>query len=278
MSNTRHPTDGNQDAAARTEELGMQPEIYTSIGGSIHRIRQDGVDMGATWQKYCLDSWNKVSNRIVSVAERSPGYAGIDWQLTEDRPSIAEIFDRMAAAASDQVIFINADVALLPIFKETLAGLDKSVIYYGRRLELGPDPESCDKLVSNGLYPWGYDCFVFPRDFIRQIASADLIPKLFRVGEPWWDYVVPMAAIARGYEVESLPEDRPLIAHLQHETRYNQERWMTNGRSFLAFLSELNEDCEQQGQIVISKILDTCGHESQRLVKVCEIVCKNLSA
>lgn len=279
MNNIRHPHHGNQEAAAGPAHPvpSLQPEIFTSIGGSIHRIRQDGVDIGAAWQQYCLDSWHNVSKRVVSVAERPPGYVGVDWQPTQDRPSIAGIFDRMATAASDQIIFLNADVALLPTFKETLAALDRSAIYYGRRLELEPDPDSCNQLVSNGFYPWGYDCFIFPRDFIRQITSANLIPKLFRIGEPWWDYVVPMAAIALGYKVRTLPEDRPLIAHLQHETRYDHECWTTNGQRFLAFLSKLKEDCELQNQGIISNILDTSSDKEHRLVKVCEKVVRTLT-
>ena len=102
---------------------------------------------------------------------------------------------------------INADCALTcgQNHIETIA--DPKALSIFSRTDVDPDGE------NPKVFPWGFDLFV-----MDPALMAPLVPgSSMALGLPWWDYMLPMAAINNSIPV--MRHDN-ILRHVRHEERY----------------------------------------------------------
>jgi hypothetical protein len=222
-----------------TAMLGVQvSDVVTSIGGPYQRHTGNGMDMGRDWFNLCVKSWGRIAPRIVSVSECEPMSPSVKWVRTGKKPSIAELFRSIEKESDKHVLLTNADIALTDILVSLYPLLDPSVVYFGNRLDV-EDPRGSGELVPRGLYQWGFDFFILPPSFVRLINRENAIPDFFSVGEPWWDYYLPIVALSKGIPTKKIVRTKPLALHFAHEPKYAHDLWIANGERFLVCLKAL---------------------------------------
>jgi FkbM family methyltransferase len=249
--------------------------VVTSIGGPLARARPDGTDCGPEWLELCAASWRAVCSRVLSVAECSAP-AGLEWVSTAARPSIAEL---VSAAPLDQercLLLTNADIALTQDLLKLLPALDPLVMYYGHRVDVEAGPSNPRELVARGVYGWGFDYFLLPQPLADALKTEPLLPAEFRIGEPWWDYALPVAALALGFPVKRLATPAALALHYVHPARYRRELWLANGERFVEFARQLLARGTSSATGLLTDIVSQPGEGEARLQSVAQLICQTL--
>ncbi len=214
--------------------------VVTSVGGSLERRRSDGKEIGGDWLAFCVQSWLQFGTRVASVAE-SPPPPGIEWIRTDVRPTINQILRAAPVGAAQHLLVTNADIGFGGEFHALLPKLDRSAVYYGHRLDVEFDAAQPERVVIKGAFPWGFDYVFVPEAVLKLLADEQLVPEEFRIGEPWWDYVVPLVAVARGFVLKRLPATAGAV-HLPHTAQYSKDRWLRNGQHFLDLFERLRAE------------------------------------
>jgi hypothetical protein len=120
-------------------------------------------------------------------------------------------------------------------------------------VERGSDAQS--GLAPRGVYELGFDYFLLPEPFVRCLLADGLLPAQLRIGEPWWDYLLPILALARGFPVKKLGGGPVLAMHYVHPARYSTEVWVRNRDLFIQVCTRLlgETDCYASG--VLTELL-----------------------
>lgn len=240
----------------RTEIRGVSlAALVTSIGGTLERRLPDGSDLGPLWLQSCMHSWQRTAAAVVSVAEREPPH-GIRWARTQARPSLAQMLAALPIESDQHLLLTNADIVLTDALPALLPRLHGQAVYYGSRLDVERGSDGKSGLVPRGIYEMGFDFFVLPQAFVRAVLSdALLLPEQLRIGEPWWDYLLPLLALALGFPLKKLNGGPVLAMHYLHPSRYSTQLWLRNREHFIAVCSRLlgRMDCHATG--VISELL-----------------------
>jgi FkbM family methyltransferase len=250
-------------------------QVITSIGGPLQRTARDGADLGASWLDLCLGSWRKITRDVLSVAESRPPRDDIRWLATAARPSIGALLQAAKAEPSTHVLLTNADIAFGDGFGELVASLDPEAAYYGHRLDVVLESNALESLKAVAPYEWGFDFFLLPARFLDAVA-AESLPAVFRVGEPWWDYLLPLLVLARGFPLKKMPKQAPLAVHVMHPTRYVHELWLEHGARFLESVAQLRalSPCHAIG--LLDEISSVPGELEPRLKRIAKIICAEL--
>ena len=214
-----------------------QVDVFTSLGGPIVRMTRDGIDLGARWQHLCLTSFLQTGARVISVSEVAPPLAEIAWHQTPAKPKLVEVLAAIESTTTGHAILVNGDISLTPALKAQLPRLDPAVFYYGNRTEVEADASDPPQFLPTSPYEYGFDYFFMPPNFIRAVNRLGEFPDSFRVGEPWWDYVLPLLALSLGYPTKRLGADPPLALHCSHKARYSATNWIEHGVRFVEFLN-----------------------------------------
>jgi len=251
--------------------------VVTSVAPNITRKSTNNEEIGARWLNLCLQSWSTISSDVWSVSETSPPPGNVQWLRTQERPSIAELFRAMAHRSDKHIVLTNADIALTTDFHRILNTLDPSTVYYGSRLDADATIASKEglELVGPTFYPWGFDLFVLTPEFVRLVNEKRVLPEEFRIGEPWWDYLLPIVALAYGFPIKNF-RCRNLAVHLRHETAYSKEVWRRNGQRFVALISDMIQDPRCVAVGALSDVIAVSGSEDERLGAICNNICLDL--
>lgn len=223
--------------------------VIISIGGTIERRLPDGSDLGPLWLQSCIQSWQHFDAPVVSVSERAPP-DGIQWARTEARPSLAQMLAAIPMPADSHVLLTNADIVLTDALREQLSRLHPEAVYYGSRLEV-ERAAGQGGLTPRGIYELGFDYFLLPASFVEAVLADGLLPAQMRIGEPWWDYLLPVLALARGFPLKKLGTRQALAIHYMHPARYSTELWLRNRELFIRVVSQLlaQPDCHAAGTL-----------------------------
>jgi hypothetical protein len=213
------------------------------------------------------------------VSESSPsGFGGLEpasdrlrFIKTAERPSIAELFRTIERESKQHVVLTNGDILLSGALPGLFEQCYPEVVYYGHRLDVEVQSASPDELIPLDFYRLGFDYFILPPELVRIVNEERLLPESFRVGEPWWDYLVPLVALARGFPVKKIGVDEPLALHYAHEARYSKERWLRNGEAFLTCLARLRDGSFAEG--LLSDLLALGGDLENKLNRISQLVC-----
>jgi hypothetical protein len=210
------------------------------------RRTEDGRDIGADYQKQCVQSWKESGfTRVISVntqreIEAAPGLKSLASELGIEivpverdasqivgRPFVY-VADLMKVAcevaAGEPFAFVNADIRLAP---EAHASAAVTKIVAPKRFLLSRRTGVTHLNAQTGdQYFWGFDFFgVHPSD-------AEAVPDIgMIVGAYWWDHYFPLLMCARGAEPVQLPELG--VMHLEHDERCDFKLWQKLGDQFL---------------------------------------------
>src|SRR5262249_11883631 len=154
-----------------------------------------------------------VEYEVVESSKRDPARRGA--------PTISAMLAHMLTAGDEDVfVLLNADVAVLPggELSATLSAEVAGALVMSQRVDVtDPAPH------RGSRYAFGYDFFAFGRELPPKLPTTDFV-----LGEPWWDYWLPIAAALAGGGLKRV--DHALTTHLVHETAYGDERWVAVGR------------------------------------------------
>lgn len=213
--------------------------VVTSLGPTPRRISATKMDFGEHWLKHCAASWRMTAPVVRSVSEIAPSLSGIEWAKVEAKPKIAELIAAIPPDNKKPVLLVNADIVITQSLRDLQHSLCDSVLYYGRRVDVVAPREPKAKYTALGYYHWGFDYFILPPEFVRSVNLEKSLPDFFRIGEPWWDYAIPILALASGFPVKRLAIRKPAALHLKHPIVSNQYLKQT-GVKFIAWLRTLD--------------------------------------
>jgi hypothetical protein len=203
--------------------------LFTSLPPSTTRI-VNGHDFGIAYQRACIASWIAAGFDVISlnpeneIAELRKYDYPINYLVSPNpRPKIFEFLKEASRSPSDLTGIINADCLLLnyPGFVQGVLSGARDGLVMLERVNIDP----------NNLLPTGQTCLGFDAFFFNKTHASQLtIDPDLAVGQPWWDYWLPMEFAISG--VKLLRPQSPLIFHLDHEQGWSQARWLHYGRKF----------------------------------------------
>ena len=202
--------------------------ILTSIPPRFSRLI-NGRCVGSEYQRQCAESWRAAGFEIVSINSEAEVDAvrALDLPIeimegSAERPRLWEILRVANEAGTDLCAIVNADCKFIEYgnIANKLKPFCESTLMVSERIDVegeayAPVPGNCA----------GFDAFFFDPRIARGITQTD-----FSLGDPWWDYWFPCALAARGFGVQRIAT--PLVLHLAHKARWNQQDWEDGGNSF----------------------------------------------
>jgi len=147
---------------------------------------------------------------VVNQGEKGDVFVGMDKpRLFPGRygPPIGEVLNMTRG----EVILVNADIDL------NLDGADLSQFEGGLAFSGRIDTP------GGFLNPWAVDLFVYDDALVSSLKEAGGWEK-FQLGGPWWDYVLPVAALCLGLPVWRITS--PVAFHQIHERRWSQSDYL----------------------------------------------------
>ena len=248
--------------------------VVTSMNGVPSRKDLSGEEIGREWLDLCIESWLQISESTISVSETAPPDSRVLWIETNARPPVADLFATMPDGA--HTVLCNADIVVAEDLKTVAPRLDPAAVYCVHRVEVefnGANPDLLDRKAIHGL---GFDLFLLPPEFVQFVREFRALPREFRVGEPWWDYLLPLVALAAGFPVKRLPYSPTLAMHHRHPTRFDSETWLKRGEAFLTTVSALARDFPSRRCDMLDEIAALSGPLNERLDAASGIVCARL--
>jgi hypothetical protein len=223
--------------------------VVTSTGGSTNRTNLQGFEIGESWFQACRKSWGKLGAPILSVSETAPEDETITWVQTAKRPSVLEILRQARDRTNGHVLLVNSDILITDSLSGALPTLSDDVVYYGRRHDVREDSQRPGTVKVIGPYGFGFDVFVLPRAFLDcLLAESGLLDDRFLIGQPWWDYILPVAAHALGFPVKKFGPKHLFALHYPHENKFSTQVWADNGRRFVGLIKK-NKDGFARGML-----------------------------
>lgn len=236
--------------------------LLTSLPPQLSRRDRTGTDIGAAYQRACVDSWRRCGFRPVSVnpPEEIPALADAfpqvsfvaadtDGRARYGRPVVFlhHLLRRAAAEGAPTFAIINADILLTggPDMAVRLAreagGNGGRCVLAHRFDRVGIDPADPAAGAEDGtFYTVGFDLFVLETAraglFGGDVHGADG----FAMGIPWWDYWLPLRLALAGVTVARLTD--PVVQHLDHDKHWNPQQWRAGYRLMAEHVRRLARD------------------------------------
>ena len=222
--------------------------LFTSVPPNFSRLQPDGRDLGNEYAVKCIRSWRasgfepvtvNSSNEILADVINAENIACIavrrDASQQFGRPLIF-LGDFISAACSynmsGPVVITNADILLdmSDSIYQKIKNMQPGQCFVAKRYDI----ETMDsrKGIEYGL---GYDFFAFHSEDLKNFACDDFV-----MGLPWWDHYLPVWMYLRG--LQQLPIHEKFIFHLHHTERWDFEKWVTLGGSFLKKVGAVSDN------------------------------------
>lgn len=239
-------------------------------------------DVGANWLASCHASWTKHSENVISISEANPIFPDVSWRQVERKPSLRQIIASLAEQpppGNGSILLTNADIILGPQLEQLLTEMDPHVFYYCSRLDVTVAESDPRNLELLGEYVWGFDAFFLPRETIAAIHSQMLLPAGLLIGEPYWDYALPIAALVAGHPIKKFFAKPHPIVHLMHPAVSNLHLDKTE-RIFLRWIRELRLRSSSPVSKLITEFVDaydyTPGSRSTKSEAMCRAIVTGL--
>lgn len=218
--------------------------VVTSIGGTQVRTCTEGSDISDVWKSRCLKSWKAASNKVISISEQKPYDPSITWMETAERPSLNDMFKAMLETDLEHFILTNADIFLTPHFVKSIPKLDKNTIYYANRsdVEIIRKSDIAYTTRIKNFYNLGFDLFLLSREFVSFVIENKIWDDNFKVGEPWWDYLLPVTAHCYGFPTKKLLFRPTACMHITHKSNWNDNLLEENRQRYIANLKSILND------------------------------------
>jgi hypothetical protein len=206
--------------------------LYTSLPPAVTRTIA-GAEVGASYVAECVRSWRRAGFDVVSLNGAHElddlvrkGYEAECRQIPGERPAIDDVLAAVRASQASVAGIINADVLLMAdpgLLRMAASGTDGMTLI--ERINI-----DADSLRPTGQSCSGFDAFIFATAPLARIDQGET----FLFGHPWWDYWFPLAYVGAGGRLRKV--DAPVLFHLQHQQRWNQEHFIANGRKTISWL------------------------------------------
>lgn len=194
--------------------------LFTSIPPKLSGSALE--DQRATINSWTAAGFSPITVNGPSEIERIRGF-GLNIEIyptdVDGKPLLADIVEAIRQKGARCAGIINADCKILPYPRaaETVAcALKSKMVFYAERVDVGaaraPSIGEC----------CGFDAFFYDVEALPRIAKNDL-----RIGEPWWDYWLPLCFAANGARLANFAI--PFIVHKRHPTRWAEQQWLANG-------------------------------------------------
>jgi hypothetical protein len=206
--------------------------LLTSIPPALRRTDATGGEIGARYQKQCVDSWVDAGFEPCSVhAAAELGSVsgrlqelGIGWATVEGDASgvvgrplvhLADVVGVGLESGASVICIVNADVAIEAAtdFGARASRLDPGQAWVGRRHDYPPGRP--DRSVP---FEAGFDFFAIHRHDLAGLDCGDLV-----FGQPWWDYALPLLLAARGVHLSQPPGAH--FTHMTHPIAWRSDLW-----------------------------------------------------
>jgi hypothetical protein len=189
---------------------------------------------------------------------------------------MSEVLSAATLEPKQHLLLTNADITFTDDFVRMLPALDPVAVYYGHRLDIELDAANPKSFTARGFYTWGFDFFLLPRDFLDALKAEQLMPNEFRIGEPWWDYALPILALAMGFPLKRLVAGGALAVHYFHPARYSPETWLANGGRFMDLVQQLLARTPNTATGFLTDLLGIQGEPRARLDGVSQLIAQLL--
>jgi hypothetical protein len=164
-------------------------------------------------QDFCLDSWRQHGFAVEIVAGDGPP------SVFEKRSAlISEMLARSRAVAGPTML-INADIEVqVPVdtLMQLLEQYGDGIFWFRRHNHDAGDSGGEPEL-------WGIDIFLSRR--WPELGDSGFLA----LGRPWWDYWLPMAAIAHGIPLYTVAGSELWFRHENHAVRWSIYDWLLAG-------------------------------------------------
>jgi hypothetical protein len=202
----------------------MPLELLTSFSPNPARIER---------QRACLSSWLRWGWHVVAVQAAGETLefgelgADIEWHAAEQGPPLLSEMWRVAENRAGFVLLLNSDLAITP----KLAGLRKLAeigdwlgdgLVCLRRWNHAPGSSEVFAMAER----WGIDGFIFRPDWLKPFEGEP-----YRIGQPVWDWWLPLSYGRAGRRVFELRERH--LMHERHELQWSNTKWLENVRHSL---------------------------------------------
>lgn len=270
-------------SAAGNTRGGVAAVVLSLPGRPPKRPDSRGRDFGPSWLESCHKSWMSHAPSVISISEAAPNLPGVTWRNVAHKPSLKQI---VASLAEDPppdegfILLTNADIILGPHLKTLLARMDAQVLYYCSRLDVRVAEDNPRNLELVDEYSWGYDAFFVPREAIAAIHQQELLPDGLMIGEPFWDYALPLAALVAGRPIKKFFSRPHPIVHLKHDPISNDHLTKT-GRIFLGWLRDLQQRPPSPVSGMIAEFVaafdEETGDETEKREAMCRSIISGLT-
>ena len=214
--------------------------LFTSIPPRINRLVQ-GRDFGPDWQLTCIQSWIDAGMQVVSLNSPeeinalrsfSQSVAFREIPKGRERPLITDFFAAAKGYENEIVGIINADCMILPQsgIAKRLSELLTDDLVVAERVNLD---QSSLQFARMSL---GFDAFFFKGKAISKIQQDDH----WRIGDVWYDFWLPLAFRAAGFNIKTLPV--PALLHLNHDQVWNWSAWEVEFARLIDLVRSDNDD------------------------------------
>lgn len=224
--------------------------LLTSLPPRLNRRDRNGTDIGAAYQRACIESWVGCGFHPVSVnpPEEIPALAAAFPQVSfvvadsngqglYGRPVVFlnHLLRQAEGEGAPAFAIINADILLTggPSMAARLAdmacgGGGRCVLAHRfDRPHLDPaDPGAGAE--EGAFYTIGFDLFVMETARAGLFGDDVFGADGFAMGIPWWDYWVPLRLKLAGVPVSLLTD--PVVQHLDHDKHWNPQQWRAGYR------------------------------------------------
>lgn len=185
------------------------------------------------YQRDCIASWRSAGFKVASVngSSEQQDVDALDLGVEilpgtgAGKPAVIDLLAAIRTKGCRYAGIINSDCAIIrfaDLACKLRTALDRTLLC-AERVDVDTNsvlqPEAC-----SGLDAFFFDTSIMPANF----------SPTFRIGEPWWDYWLPLTVARQGARVASL--DIPLLTHKLHEPSWHREDWERIGRHFWSLL------------------------------------------
>ena len=119
----------------------------------------------------------------------------------------------------------------------------------------------------------GFDVFILPREFLdRLLSESGLLDDRFLIGQPWWDYILPVAAHALGFPVKKFGPKHVFALHYPHEEKFSRQNWAENGRRFVNLIEQNKKEGAGFARGMLDELLEASQDLDTLSAKVCTII------
>lgn len=218
--------------------------IITSLPPSLRRLDRNGGDIGAAYQRLCVQSWREAGFHVLSL--NAPDEIELLRASFPDVEFVPVTKDGRAAYGKPYVYLhdafrlgeslnapsfglINADILLSQpewfAGSLTQATQDASLLSYrmDRTASImtpgaGTAAQRLRSDQADQPYIYGFDVFFFNR------SMASLFQEdVFAIGVPWWDLWVPLNILFHGHKLRLFR--KPIAVHLDHQRNWQNSLW-----------------------------------------------------